>query len=102
MHSTTRRHFLQASAAAVAAFVPARALAAQGKSPLYRISLAQWSINQPLRKGTLQHLDFAKIAKGVGIDAIEYVKKGQVCVVDVRVMPGYDAPPGGGSSSPRR
>ena len=75
MHSTTRRHFLQASAAAVAAFVPARVLAAQAKAPLYRISLAQWSINQPLRKGTLQHLDFAKIAKGVGIDAIEYVNQ---------------------------
>lgn len=52
--------------------------AAQGNakaSPLYKISLAEWSINQPLRKGTLQHLDFAKIAKSVGIDAIEYVNQ---------------------------
>ena len=35
-------------------------------------------------------------------DALEYVKKGHVCVVDVRVMPGYDAPMSGGASSPRR
>ncbi len=35
-------------------------------------------------------------------DAIEYVKKGHVCVVDVRVMPGYDAPASGGASPSRR
>ncbi len=42
---------------------------------LYKISLAQWSINGPLRKGTMQHLDFATIAKSVDIDAIEYVNQ---------------------------
>ena len=35
-------------------------------------------------------------------DALEYVKKGHVCVVDVRVMPGYDAPASGGASPSRR
>ncbi|MGH6783667.1 MAG: thiamine pyrophosphate-dependent enzyme, partial [Sphingomicrobium sp.] len=35
-------------------------------------------------------------------DALEYVKKGEVCVVDVRVMPGYDAPVSGGAASARR
>lgn len=75
----SRRQFLTtamavpAVAAAGAFATPARAT--QGKAPLYKISLAQWSINQPLRKGTLQHLDFARIAKGVGIDAIEYVNQ---------------------------
>jgi sugar phosphate isomerase/epimerase len=39
------------------------------------ISLAEWSINKPLFGGEMQHLDFAKIAKGVGIDAIEYVNQ---------------------------
>ena len=82
---TTRRQFFRTStvafAAAAGALAPAAARAfgaAQGSakpSPLYKISLAEWSINQPLRKGTLQHLDFAKIAKGVGIDAIEYVNQ---------------------------
>ncbi len=76
----TRRQFLAhtaaaPAAAALAALWPAPLRAAQGKAPLYKISLAQWSINQPLRKGTLQHLDFAKIAKSVGIDAIEYVNQ---------------------------
>jgi L-ribulose-5-phosphate 3-epimerase len=80
MHTLpNRRQFLQTSAATVTAAAGALLAsplhAAQGKAPLYQISLAQWSINQPLRKGTLQHLDFAKIAKGVGIDAIEYVNQ---------------------------
>jgi thiamine pyrophosphate-dependent acetolactate synthase large subunit-like protein len=34
--------------------------------------------------------------------AIDHVKKGAVCVVDVRVMPGYDAPVSGGAASARR
>jgi L-ribulose-5-phosphate 3-epimerase len=69
---TTRREFLAVTAAgALAAAAPLRA--AQAKAPLYKISLAEWSINQPLRKGTMQHLDFATIARSVGVDAIEYV-----------------------------
>ena len=78
--SPNRRQFLQASVAASAGAAfgslasPGRA-AAQAKAPLYKISLAQWSINEPLRKGTMQHLDFAKIAKRVGIEAIEYVNQ---------------------------
>jgi L-ribulose-5-phosphate 3-epimerase len=70
-----RRHFIgTAGIAAAGALLPGTALA-QANGPLYKISLAEWSINQPLRKGTLQHLDFAKIAKSVGIDAIEYVNQ---------------------------
>ena len=42
---------------------------------MLKISLAEWSINKPLFGGQMQHLDFAKIAKGVGIDAIEYVNQ---------------------------
>lgn len=76
---SSRRTFLRTSATAAAGLGAAwlgRALpqAAQ-PTPLYKISLAQWSINGPLRKGTMQHLDFAKIAKSVGIDAIEYVNQ---------------------------
>lgn len=48
---------------------------AEAADPLFRISLAEWSINRPLFDGAMQHLDFAKIAKGVGIDAIEYVNQ---------------------------
>ena len=35
-------------------------------------------------------------------DGIRKVESGAVCVVDVRVMPGYDAPVSGGAASPRR
>ncbi|HTV01719.1 MAG TPA: sugar phosphate isomerase/epimerase family protein [Luteitalea sp.] len=71
----SRRQFLATSAAVAAAGLTPLRAAAQGKAPLYKISLAEWSINQPLKKGTMQHLDFAKIAKSTGIDAIEYVNQ---------------------------
>ena len=48
---------------------------AQAQQPLYKISLAEWSIYKPLFGGQMQHLDFARIAKGAGIDAIEYVNQ---------------------------
>ena len=44
------------------------------QKPLFRISLAQWSLHRTLRKGELDALDFAKTAKiDYGIEAIEYV-----------------------------
>ena len=76
----SRRDFLKTSVGASAALgaaslglAPATTRAAQ--TPLYKISLAEWSINQSLRSGKMQHLDFAKIAKSCGIDAIEYVNQ---------------------------
>ncbi len=42
--------------------------------PLFRISLAQWSLHRALRGGQLDNLDFAKTAREqFGIDGIEYV-----------------------------
>ena len=61
----TRREFLATTAGALA-----MAGIAKAQQPLYKISLAEWSINKPLFAGQMQHLDFAKIAKGAGIDAI--------------------------------
>ncbi len=44
------------------------------KSPLFKISLAQWSLHRSLRQGKLDHLDFAQTAKEQwGIEAVEYV-----------------------------
>src|SRR4029453_16014790 len=43
--------------------------------PVFKISLAEWSIKKPLFAGKTQHLDFPKIAKSVGIGAIEYVNQ---------------------------
>ena len=72
-----RREFMKTSAGAaagVASFGMPQRTAASAE-PLYKISLAEWSINRPLFGGQMQHLDFAKIARGVGIDAIEYVNQ---------------------------
>jgi L-ribulose-5-phosphate 3-epimerase len=79
MTACNRRDFLKVSGAASAA-VGMASLGMSGHlraaaDPLYKISLAEWSINKPLFGGQLQHLDFAKIAKSVGIDAIEYVNQ---------------------------
>ena len=71
-----RRDFIKVTGSAAAGLSAAgftsRAAAAE---PVFKISLAEWSINKPLFGGQMQHLDFAKIAKSVGIDAIEYVNQ---------------------------
>ncbi len=47
-------------------------LFAQGQA--YKISLAEWSLNRTLRKGTITNMDFPRIAKETyGLDAVEYV-----------------------------
>jgi sugar phosphate isomerase/epimerase len=77
MDSTlSRREFLTVTAGACLMSTASATAQTRGSSPtLYKISLAQWSINRPLFSGKMQHLDFAKIAKSVGIDAIEYVNQ---------------------------
>lgn len=74
----TRRHLLQLAASAFAAPVVTRAADA-AKEPLFKISLAEWSLNKGMfKKGgaePVEHLDFAKIARSLGIDGIEYVNQ---------------------------
>jgi sugar phosphate isomerase/epimerase len=51
---------------------------AADKAPIFRISLAQWSLNRRFfgrEQPPLDNLDFAKTAKGFGIEAIEYVNQ---------------------------
>jgi sugar phosphate isomerase/epimerase len=43
--------------------------------PLFRISLAEWSVNKPLFAGEMDHLDFPGFARGLGIEAVEYVNQ---------------------------
>jgi sugar phosphate isomerase/epimerase len=74
--NTSRRDFLRLAGAAAATAASLRvARHARAAEPLYKISLAEWSINRALFAGRMQHLDFAKIAKSLGIDAIEYVNQ---------------------------
>jgi L-ribulose-5-phosphate 3-epimerase len=51
----------------------AGARAAAEPEPPYLISLAQWSLHRTLRAGELDHLDFARVTREFGIDAVEYV-----------------------------
>jgi sugar phosphate isomerase/epimerase len=41
----------------------------------YKFSLAQWSVNKQLFNGTLDNLDFAKLADSLGFEGVEYVNQ---------------------------
>jgi sugar phosphate isomerase/epimerase len=79
--STARRGFLKLALGTAAASLTApRAIAqAASKDPLFKISLAEWSLNKRIlkRKGAepLDHLDFCKTARSFGIDGVEYVNQ---------------------------
>jgi L-ribulose-5-phosphate 3-epimerase len=67
-----RRRFVQSSFA-IAALPLVRTPWLDDAAP-FRISLAQWSFHQALFARTMDHLDFARVAKrDYGIEAIEYV-----------------------------
>jgi sugar phosphate isomerase/epimerase len=79
-----RRSFLRSAAAAGAAVsvpcyakaVVAQEKAAAAKEPLFKISLAEWSLNRTIRAGRLDNLDFPALAKReFGIEAVEYVNQ---------------------------
>ena len=73
----SRRRFLQIASAAFAA--SATGVRAADAEPLFKISLAEWSLNKGMfkREGAapVEHLDFCKIARSVGIDGVEYVNQ---------------------------
>ncbi|MDA1164997.1 MAG: sugar phosphate isomerase/epimerase [Planctomycetota bacterium] len=72
----TRRQFLtQSGLAAAAMYVGSVSMAADRKKQPFEISLAQWTINRELKSGTIDNLDFAKVAHDHGIFAIEYVNQ---------------------------
>lgn len=78
--SISRRHFLSASAGLLAASSLSRNLLAAdgpgGAAPLFKISLAQWSLHRTFFGKQADPLDFAKIAKTeYGIEGIEYVNQ---------------------------
>ncbi len=73
---STRRDFLRTSAAAVAALGAARYALAEVKPPLFKISLAEWSLHRTLFAKKITNLDFPRLAKSeFGIDACEYVNQ---------------------------
>ena len=78
----TRRNFLKKSAAITGGVSvmglggAAMSSRSSGKDLLFKISIAEWSLNKSIRNGEVDHLDFAKIARrNFDIDAIEYVNQ---------------------------
>jgi L-ribulose-5-phosphate 3-epimerase len=64
------------AAGAVLMSVAGEGVYAGEDEPLFRISLAEWSLHRTLFGGKLDNLDFAKTAKNdFGIDAVEYVNQ---------------------------
>ena len=51
--------------------------AAEEETPelFFRLSLAQWSLNQPIRAGEMDPMDFAQRANEMGFEGIEYVSQ---------------------------
>ena len=72
----SRRSFLAGAAVSLPA---AYSLTLQGcgpaaEAPLFRISLAQWSLHRTLSAGELDNLDFPRVTREeYGIEAVEYV-----------------------------
>lgn len=80
LRTVDRRWFLRAGAAAAGAGLAlgrgfSGVLAADAKEPLFKISLAEWSLHKALKQGKLDNLEFPAFAKGCGIDAVEYVNQ---------------------------
>lgn len=75
-----RRSFLKRSALTAGSWslaaVVARPVVAEEKAPLFKISLAEWSLHKTIFGGKLSNLDFANTAKNeYGIEAVEYVNQ---------------------------
>lgn len=76
MMKTNRRSFLQQAALASAALALGGCATANNNRPLFKISLAEWSLNKALFGNKLDHLDFPGTARrDYGIDAIELVNQ---------------------------
>ena len=72
-----RRNILKAASAGVVAWGLGASVQAQAvKEPLFKISLAEWSLHKTIFGGKLTNLDFPATAKKeFGIDALEYVNQ---------------------------
>ncbi|MDA1162862.1 MAG: sugar phosphate isomerase/epimerase [Planctomycetota bacterium] len=77
----TRRDFVLGTSAAVTGLAltgidSQPVLGEPGRKPLWKLSLAQWSLHKEIFSKKLDNLDFAKTAKSEwGIDGVEYVNQ---------------------------
>jgi len=72
-----RRKFLKNTLLfSAAAGLTGLACKTEPKGPLFKISLAEWSLHRNLFEGKVDHMDFAAIAKQeFGIEGVEYVNQ---------------------------
>ena len=84
MYQPNRRELLQHGSLALGAVAGCSLLPGQlfgsthnrDDEPLFRISLAQWSLHRAIRSEKIDNLDFAKVAREeFGIEGIEYVNQ---------------------------
>ncbi len=71
-----RRGVIRAGLAGAAGILaaPLASAAQPSTEPLFRISLAEWSLHRALQEGRLDHVNFARVAREqYGLDAVEYV-----------------------------
>ncbi len=75
--SLSRRQLMQIAALLGAGLsLPGLSFGGNKKAPLYKISLAQYSLHRSFRSGKLKAVDFARISREeFGLDAIEYVNQ---------------------------
>ena len=72
----TRRDFMKSATAAAVATATIPAIADEKKKPLFKISLAQWSLHRAIFGGKIKNEDFAKVTKEeFNISCIEYVNQ---------------------------
>jgi sugar phosphate isomerase/epimerase len=75
---TNRRDFIKLTGIAATGLTfgaPHFAMMMKKPDPLFKISLAEWSVNRLLFGGKMDHLDFPILSKKHGIDAVEYVNQ---------------------------
>lgn len=78
MSNLKRRDFIKhttLTAAGLGLAMQGQVKTAKATAPLFKISLAEWSINRSLFSGAMKHLDFPILARQHKIDAIEYVNQ---------------------------
>ena len=71
-----RRDFIKTTAILTGGASLGSILSCADNKMLFKISLAEWSLNRTLFSGKLDHLDFCRVAKkDFGINAVEYVNQ---------------------------
>ncbi|GAB3000656.1 sugar phosphate isomerase/epimerase family protein [Cyclobacterium sediminis] len=78
MHNNNRRDFIKKTGLATAILglgLGGQAISMAPRKELFKISLAQWSVNRLLFNQKMDNLDFAVLAKKHGISAVEYVNQ---------------------------